>query len=199
MFASCFANALVSKGIAVPPETLEDIKDTSLQCLQQMRASTGMEPKASRLPALDLFQHFLQRFSYVRPHSPCLPSKFSRRLHPTLCATELANKFCPKEPNYSFSQGGDDDSAWEFVDDKNPHSPSQEVHLSNESRASHAPLVHKYRTTSTLDRVQHRIGRVKHWMARAKQLELDKRFVQDMRPEVASVLRAKAYVSGKTC
>ncbi len=50
-------------------------------------------------------------------------------------------------------------------------------------------LVHKYHTMSTLDGVQYRISRVKHWMARARQMkELDKHLVKSMRPDVASVL-----------
>ncbi len=85
MFASCFDNALVSKGIAVPPETLEDIKDTSLQSLQQMRAYR-LEPTDYLL----LFQRFLQRSSCEHPHNPYLPSKFF-------------SKSCPKVQNYSLS------------------------------------------------------------------------------------------------
>ena len=52
MFASCSVIAFLSKGIAALPATLEDIKDTSLQSLRQMRASTAMQPKATRIPAL---------------------------------------------------------------------------------------------------------------------------------------------------
>ena len=53
-------------------------------------------------------------------------------------------------------------------------------------------LVQKHHSTSTLVRVQHRIRRVKHWMARAKQLEeADRNLVRSMRPDVASALRGK--------
>ena len=89
MFASCFVNALVSKGIAVPPENLEDIK----QSLQHMRASTGMQADY-----LLLFQHFLQRFRCVHPLTVLAGLQ---NFPQTLFATELANKFCPKEQNYS--------------------------------------------------------------------------------------------------
>ena len=88
MFASCFDNALVAKGIAVPPETLEDIKDTSLQSLQQMRAYS-LEPTDYLL----LFQRFLQRSSCEHPHNPYLPSKFFSKSCPG----------CPKVQNYSLS------------------------------------------------------------------------------------------------
>ena len=98
--------------------------------------------------------------------------------------------------------GGDGENAWEFVDGKNTqeHSQHQRFHVQSLGipwspeqfvrravKAGHPmllqaclpsllkELVRKYHSTSTLDRAQHRISRVKHWMARAKQLEEDGR------------------------
>ncbi len=143
MFASCFVNALVSKGIAVPPENLEAIK----QSLQYMRASTGMQADY-----LLLFQHFLQRFSYV--HSQSLPAfKIFQKTTSDIVCNRARKEILPKGAKLlamlpsNADNGGEDDIACEFVDDKNPHSPSQEIHLqtwgipssSSENRASHAP------------------------------------------------------------
>ncbi len=61
-------------------------------------------------------------------------------------------------------------------------------------------LGQEYHSTSTLARVQHRISRVKHWMARAKQLEEDDwNLVSSMHPDGASVLRGNGFASGKIC
>ena len=106
--------------------------------------------------------------------------------------------------------GGGSDDAWEFVDEKNLHERSQhqEVHVQTWGipwspeqlvcqavKAGHPmllqaclpcllkELVQEYDSTSTLARVQHRISRVKHWTARAKQLEEDdQNLVRSMRP-----------------
>ena len=99
MFASCFVNALVSKGIAIPPETIEDIDDTSLQSLQQMRASTGIQPGASRLPALD--PTFSAKVRLRAPPKSLPAFKVFRKLHQILCGMTLGNRSCPKVRNYS--------------------------------------------------------------------------------------------------
>ena len=44
--------ALINLGIKAPEETLHQLKSTSLKSLQQMKAATGLQPKASRIPPL---------------------------------------------------------------------------------------------------------------------------------------------------
>ena len=49
---NCIAMALISLGDKTPEETLRQLKSTSLKSLQQMKAATGVQPKASRIPPL---------------------------------------------------------------------------------------------------------------------------------------------------
>ena len=44
--------ALINLGINAPEETLHQLKSTSIKSLQQMKAATGLQPKASRIPPL---------------------------------------------------------------------------------------------------------------------------------------------------
>ena len=94
MFASCFVNALLAKGITVPPETVEGIKDTSL-----MSASTGMQPKASRIPAL--VPAFSTKVKLLAPSQSLPPFKNLDNRQMTLCAMSLASKYCQKDHGYS--------------------------------------------------------------------------------------------------
>ena len=50
LWANCIALALINLGIKAPEETLHQLKSTSLKSLQQMKAATGLQPKASRIP-----------------------------------------------------------------------------------------------------------------------------------------------------
>ena len=52
MLANCIAMALINLGIKAPEETLHQLKSTSVKSLQQMKAATGLQPKASRIPPL---------------------------------------------------------------------------------------------------------------------------------------------------
>ena len=215
MFASCSVNALLSKGIAAPPATLEDIKDTSLQSFQQMRASTGVQPKATFSTKVKL-----------RAPSRSLPSfkNFQKTADDIVCNESRKQTLLKRARLLSIlpsgsGSGGEDDDAWEFVDNKNLQEHSQDVHVQicgtpwspgqfvrQGVKARHPmllqaclppllkELVSKYHSTSTLDRVQHRTSRVKHWMAmaRAKQLEeADRKSIKGMRRDVASVLHGK--------
>ena len=52
MLANCIAMALINLGVKAPEETLRQLKSTSIKSLQQMKAATGLQPKASRIPPL---------------------------------------------------------------------------------------------------------------------------------------------------
>ena len=52
LLANCIAMALITLGIKAPEETVHQLKSTSLKSLQQMKAATGVQPKASRIPPL---------------------------------------------------------------------------------------------------------------------------------------------------
>ena len=52
LLANCIAMALKSLGVKAPEETLHQLKSTSLKSLQQMKAATGVQPKASPIPPL---------------------------------------------------------------------------------------------------------------------------------------------------
>ena len=52
LLANCIAMALITLGIKAPEETVHQLKSTSLRSLQQMKAATGVQPKASRIPPL---------------------------------------------------------------------------------------------------------------------------------------------------
>ena len=73
------------------------------------------------------------------------------------------------------------------------HSPRQ-ISSSYPILAMLKDLVQEYQSTSILERVQHRISRVKHWMTRARQLE-------EVDRNIARVMRfmGNAFASGKIC
>ena len=52
MIAIQFVVALQARGIAMPPESLQEIKDNDLQALPALRAHSGVQPRASKLPPL---------------------------------------------------------------------------------------------------------------------------------------------------
>ena len=52
LLANCIALALINLGLKALEETLHQLKSTSLKSLPQMRAATGLQPKASRIPPL---------------------------------------------------------------------------------------------------------------------------------------------------
>ena len=52
MLANCIAMASINLGIKAPEETLHQLKSTSIKSLQHMKAATGPQPKASRIPPL---------------------------------------------------------------------------------------------------------------------------------------------------
>ena len=184
-----------------------------------MRASTGMQPKSSRLPAL--VSSFSAKKSFESSLTPVtmfqrLPAHYlniiwngTRKQILTKGAKLLALR--PSQ-----LQGGDDE-AWDFAATSGmdhiqgelqtqtwgmPWSPEQFVDQA--VKAGHPMMLHaclppllkelvqKYQTTSICVRVRHRIGRVKHWMSRAKQLENPElRLASNMYPEVAEVRKGK--------
>ena len=52
MLANCIKMSLINLGIEAPEETLHQLKSTSIKSLRQMKAATGLQPKASRIPPL---------------------------------------------------------------------------------------------------------------------------------------------------
>ena len=52
LIAVVFTRLLLNKGIAPLPDTLEQVQDCSLQPLQKMRAVTGIQARASKMPPL---------------------------------------------------------------------------------------------------------------------------------------------------
>ena len=52
LLANCIALVLNNLGVKAPEETLHQFTSTSLRSLQQMKAATGVQPKASRIPRL---------------------------------------------------------------------------------------------------------------------------------------------------
>ena len=52
IIANCFVVALQDLGVQMPPQSLLDVDDLSLDYLRRLRASAGLQPKASRVPPL---------------------------------------------------------------------------------------------------------------------------------------------------
>ena len=52
LIAVVFTRALLNNGIAPLPDTLDQVQDCSLQFLQKMRAVTGIQARASKMPPL---------------------------------------------------------------------------------------------------------------------------------------------------
>ena len=93
MFATCIVLALINLGIKAPEETMHQLKATSFRSKQQMKAATGLQPKASRIPPLvptfkariklqamsellpdfQLYQKCKQNLKLDAPNDPVLP------------------------------------------------------------------------------------------------------------------------------
>ena len=93
MFATCIVLALINLGIKAPEETMHQLKATSWRSKQQMKAATGLQPKASRIPPLvptckarikiqamsellpdfQLYQKCKQNLKLDAPNDPVLP------------------------------------------------------------------------------------------------------------------------------
>ena len=52
MIANCFVVALQSRGVTMPEQSMLEVDDLSLQYLQKLRATAGVQPRASRIPPL---------------------------------------------------------------------------------------------------------------------------------------------------
>ena len=70
LIANCFALALIDCGINAPEDTVHQLTSTSLRSLQQMKAATGLQPKASRIPPL--VATFKSRIGYDQQVTTCL-------------------------------------------------------------------------------------------------------------------------------
>lgn len=93
LWTNCIAMALIILGIKAPEETLHQLQSTSLKLRQQMKAATGLQPKASRIPPLvptfkariklqamnqllphfQLYQKCKQDLQFNDPNNPILP------------------------------------------------------------------------------------------------------------------------------
>ena len=69
LIAHCYVLALHRLQIQTPPETMNDIQNTSLDTLRQLRAATGVQSKSSKMPPL------------VRTYSQKLHVKVAKSLH----------------------------------------------------------------------------------------------------------------------
>ena len=62
--ANVFISILLQKGVDPPPQLLTDLTSQSEQVLQALRAQTGSQPRAARLPPLvPEFKHFVTRMT----------------------------------------------------------------------------------------------------------------------------------------
>ena len=89
--AHVFANILLQHGLKPPPSALHDVQSTSLEVLQAVRATTGLQPKASRTAP------FIPEFALVatlRDAPNNLPPNTTTRLTaPFVLATSTVRNF----------------------------------------------------------------------------------------------------------
>ena len=52
VIANCFVVALQSRGVIMPVQSMLEVDDLSLRYLQKLRATAGVQPRASRIPPL---------------------------------------------------------------------------------------------------------------------------------------------------
>ena len=52
MIANCFVVALQSKGVQMPPQSIHEVDQLSLDYLRRLKATSGLQPRASRIPPL---------------------------------------------------------------------------------------------------------------------------------------------------
>ena len=91
MIANCFVVALQARGVKMPEQTMLEVDDLSLGYLQKLRATAGVQPRASRIPPLvPTFKRKLQTKLDTTTSSFRLFQKVSKQISDDL----------PKGPNY---------------------------------------------------------------------------------------------------
>ena len=106
MIANCFVVALQSKGVQMPPQSIHEVDHLSLDYLRKLRATSGLQPRASRIPPL--VRPFKAK---TRLHTTSLTAVFKlyQKL-PRALSTELpkGSKLLSVEPLPSTSIGRDE-------------------------------------------------------------------------------------------
>ena len=220
MLANCIVLALIYLGIKAPEETMHQLKSIWLKSLQQMKAATGLQPKASRIPPLvptfkariklqamsellpdfQLYQMCKQNINLDAPNDPVLPK---------------GAKLLSIQPAKTLSdEGGEDQSLPPILLGKDlldedahqeqmiqtwggPWSPLEFVNQA--AKAGHAclpvslkVLSQNFRMVPLLERCRHRIQRTKFWMDRMAALKSDEQTLKSkMRKDARQILADK--------
>ena len=215
MIANCYVVALRTAGVQMPPQSLLEVDDLSLDYLRRLRATAGMQPKASRMPPLvPTFKKKLVAKPTKQTVGFRLYQKIVQQLHESL---PKGSKLLAIAPLDSSPMGGVDEAVvpdegdtgldvdhgrniihtwgipWtplEFVEQaaKAKHPMQLDQFLPNRLRS----VVTRYSETTVQQRVVSRTSRLGFWVGRAKDLAAqEEKFHSSLHPHVASVLKGK--------
>ena len=211
MIANCFVVALQSRGVVMPEQSMLEVDDLSLSYLQKLRATAGVQPRASRIPPLvPTFKRKLQLPVDERTSSFKLFQKVPKTISDEL---PKGSKLLAIAPLQSTAIGGDDGAV--EMDDAGqkdqqdlvqtwgiPWSPQE--FLEQATRVKHPmqleqllpkrlrDLLVVYKQLSVQERIIKRTSKLGFWVNRAKELSVkETEFHASLHPHVASVLKGK--------
>ena len=206
--------------IQTPPQTINDIRNTSLETLRQLRAATGIQSKSSRLPPLvrtysqklrvkvaqsahKLFQR--AREPIVGNEGVQIPKGAKLLSIQTSSFSEMGEVGISEDTTAVVSNKDGDDSmqdhpilqVWgvpwtplEFIEEAVKAGHPMQLQSCLPPRLT--KLVASFNDFLVLQRLQWRIDRLRHWSARRNALrEAEKELHRNMHPDVDTVLRAK--------
>ena len=210
MIANCFVVALQSRGVIMPEQSMLEVDDLSSRYLQKLRATAGVQPRASRIPPfVPTFKRKLQMKINTTTSSFKLFQKAPKTISDDL---PKGSKLLAISPLPSTAIGGDDkavemDSAGQSNEDivqtwGIPWTPQEFVKQA--AKAKHPMQLDQllpkrlrevmvvYKKSSVQERIIQRTSRLGFWVKRAKELSTaEVEFHASLHPNVASVLSGK--------
>ncbi len=215
MIANCFVVALQSRGVTMPEQSMLEVGDLSLRYLQKLRATAGVQPRASRIPPLvPTFKKKLQMKVDTTTSSFKLFQKASKTISDDL---PKGSKLLAISPLPSTAIGGDDKAVeMECAGQGNEEIGNEEIvqtwgipwtpqeFVKQAARAKHPmqldqllpkrlrEVIVVYKKSSVQERIIQRTSRLGFWVNRAKELSTaEVEFHASLHPNVASVLKGK--------
>ena len=106
MIANCFVVALQSRGVTMPEQSMLEVDDLSLRYLQKLRATAGVQPRASRIPPL--VPTFKRKFK-MKIDSTTSSFRLFQKVSKTISEDlPKGSKLLAISPLHSTAIGGDD-------------------------------------------------------------------------------------------
>ena len=212
MIANCFVVALQSLGVQMPGQTMLEVNELSLSYLQKLRATAGVQPRASRIPPLvPTFKRKLQTKPDATTSSFRLFQKAPKQLSDNL---PKGSKLLAISPLFPTEMGGDSRTVEMKVRNHDhckdemvqtwgiPWTPQEFVKQA--AMAKHPMQLNQllpkrlrdviavYKNLSVQQRIIRRTSKLGFWVNRAKELSNDEaEFHASLHPDVSAVLKGK--------